>query len=321
MTESDVEAASEVEGARAGRCAIVGRPNVGKSTLLNAILGQKLAIATSKPQTTRHRILGVYTAQGPQTQIAFVDTPGLHRPKNALGRALVEEAQGAIDGSDVVLWLIESPSDKTSVGPSLSTADKEVRDFLRTGTKGPKLVIGLNKVDRLKDKTKLMPWLEFYHRELAPEAVVPIAALKDRGLTQLVGELRKHMPLGMLLYDDPDFVTDRPERFFVAELVREAAIRNTHEEVPYAVAVLIESFEEGSTLTRIQASIIVEKNNHKKIVVGAGGSMLKKIGSEARAEIEKLLDRKVFLGLFVKVIEGWTEDPQRVRELAMETSS
>jgi GTP-binding protein Era len=324
MTESDVDAASEVEVARAGRCAIVGRPNVGKSTLLNAILGQKLAIATSKPQTTRHRILGVYTASNPQTQIAFVDTPGLHRPKNALGRALVEEAQGAIDGSDVVLWLIESPSDKTGTGPTLSPADKEVRDFLRSASaqgSGPKLVIGLNKVDRLKDKTKLMPWLAYYHQELSPEAVVPIAALKDRGLTQLVAELRKHMPEGMLLYDDPDFVTDRPERFFVAELVREAAIRNTHEEVPYAVAVLIESFEEGSTMTRIQASIIVEKNNHKKIVVGSGGSMLTKIGTEARLEIEKLLGRKVFLGLFVKVVEGWTEDPQRVRELAMETSS
>jgi GTPase len=320
MTELDVEAASEVEGARAGRCAIVGRPNVGKSTLLNAILGQKLAIATSKPQTTRHRILGVHTVQTPPTQIAFVDTPGLHRPKNALGRALVEQAQGAIEGSDVVLWLIESPSDRTGTGPQLSPADREVHEFLR-GVKGPKLVVALNKVDRLKDKTKLMPWLQYYHKELSPEAVVPIAALKDRGVNQLVAELRKHMPLGMLLYDDPDFVTDRPERFFVAELVREAAIRNTHEEVPYAIAVMIESFEEGPSLTRVQASIIVEKNNHKKIVVGAGGSMLKKIGSEARAEIEKLLDRKVYLGLFVKVVEGWTEDPQRVRELAMETSS
>lgn len=320
MTELDVEAASEVEGARAGRCAIVGRPNVGKSTLLNAILGQKLAIATSKPQTTRHRILGVHTIANPPTQIAFVDTPGLHRPKNALGRALVEQAQGAIEGSDVVLWLIESPSDRTGTGPQLSPADREVHEFLR-GVKGPKLVVALNKVDRLKDKTKLMPWLQYYHQELKPEAVVPIAALKDRGVNQLVAELRKHMPLGMLLYDDPDFVTDRPERFFVAELIREAAIRNTHEEVPYAIAVMIESFEEGASLTRIQASIIVEKNNHKKIVVGAGGSMLKKIGSEARAEIEKLLDRKVYLGLFVKVVEGWTEDPQRVRELAMETSS
>jgi GTP-binding protein Era len=304
---------------RAGRCAIVGRPNVGKSTLLNALLGQKLAIATAKPQTTRHRILGVYTSSEPATQIAFVDTPGLHRPKNALGRALVEEAQGALDGSEVVLWLIESPSDGDRGSPSLSAADREVRDLLRS-IKGPKLVVGLNKIDRLKDAKKLLPWLAFYQSELAPEAVVPISARKDRGLKQLVGELRKHLPLG-ILYADSDYVTDRPERFFVAELVREAAIRNTREEVPYALAVVIESYEESSTLTRIQASLIVEKQNHKKIVVGAGGSMLKKIGSEARAEIEALLERQVFLGLFVKVIENWTEDPKRVRELAMETSS
>jgi GTP-binding protein Era len=315
MTEHEVDDSAP----RAGRCAIVGRPNVGKSTLLNALLGQKLAIATEKPQTTRHRILGVYSQTEPPTQIAFVDTPGLHRPKNALGRALVEEAQGALEGSDVVLWLLESPNDRTLGAPQLPPADKEVRELLR-GMKGPKLVIGLNKVDKLKDKTKLLPWLTWLTEELKPEAVVPIAALKERGLKQLVSELRQHMPPG-ILYEDPDFITDRSERFFVAELVREATIRNTREEVPYAVAIVIDSFEEGDKLTRIQASVIVERPSHKKIVVGAGGAMLKKIGSEARAEIEAMLERKVFLGLFVKVVEGWTEDPTRVRELAMETSS
>jgi GTP-binding protein Era len=304
---------------RAGRCAIVGRPNVGKSTLLNALLGQKLAIATEKPQTTRHRILGVYSESDPPTQIAFVDTPGLHRPKNALGRALVEEAQGALEGSDVVLWVLESPSDRTVAAPGLLPADKEVRELLR-GVASAKLVVGLNKIDKLKDKSKLLPWLTWLTEELKPEAVVPIAALKERGLKQLVAELRKHMPPG-ILYDDPDFITDRPERFFVSELVREQTIRNTREEVPYAVAVLIDSFEETDKLTRIQATIVVERQGHKKIVVGAGGQMLKKIGSEARVEIEALLERKVFLGLFVKVVEGWTENPTRVRELAMETSS
>jgi GTPase len=309
----------EQDGPRAGRCAIVGRPNVGKSTLLNALLGQKLAIATNKPQTTRQRILGVYAQTEPPTQIAFVDTPGLHRPKNALGRALVEEAQGALEGTDVVLWLIESPSDRTVGEPALAGPDREVRELLRS-LQSAKVVLGVNKVDRLKDKTKLLPWLAYFQTELQPQAVVPISALKTGGIKQLVAELRKHMPEG-ILYDDPDFVTDRPERFFVAELVREAAIRNTHEEVPYAVAVQIESYEDSPTLVRIQASLIVEKPNHKKIVVGAGGSMLKRIGSEARKEIEQLLGRKVFLGLFVKVIEGWTEDPRAVRELALETSS
>lgn len=304
---------------RAGRVAIVGRPNVGKSTLLNALLGQKLSIATSKPQTTRHRILGVYSESEPPTQIAFVDTPGLHRPKNALGRALVEEAQGALADVDVVLWLVESPSDRSGDQPVLAPQDREVRELLKANT-GTKLVLGLNKIDRLKDKTKLLSWLTFYEKELAPLAIVPISALKARGVKQLVGELRKHLPEGQL-YEDPDFLTDRPERFFVSELVREAAIRNTHEEVPYAVAVLVESFEDGRDLTRIQATVVVEKENHKKIVVGAGGAMLKKIGSEARKEIEQLLGKKVFLGLFVKVIPNWTEDPASVRRLAMETQS
>jgi GTP-binding protein Era len=303
---------------RAGRCTIVGRPNVGKSTLLNALLGQKLAIATSKPQTTRHRILGVYSASDPPTQIGFVDTPGLHRPKNALGRALVEEAQGALADTDAVLWLLESPSDRTHGPPDLMQADREVKELIASA-KVP-LVVAFNKVDKLKDKTKLFAWLTYVQERIAPQAIVPISALKKRGLAPLINELRKHMPEG-LLYDDPEFVTDRPERFFVAELVREAAIENTHQEVPYALAVMIDSYEEGQALTRIEASIIVERQGHKKILIGKGGSMLKKIGSEARVEIEKLLDRQVFLGLFVKVVPNWTEDPSNVRRLAMETSS
>ncbi len=315
MTDVDDEEMSP----RSGRCAIVGRPNVGKSTLLNALLGQKLAIATAKPQTTRHRILGVYTSTEPPTQIAFVDTPGLHRPKNALGRALVEEAQGALADTEVVLWLIESPHDKSPAEPNLTPQDREVQELLRGASKA-KLVVGLNKIDKLKDKAKLLPYLDFYQRELSPEAVVPISALKERGVKQLISELRKHVPEG-LLYDDPEFLTDRPERFFVAELVREAVIRHTHQEVPYAVAVLIDTFEDTDKLIRIQASIIVDRSNHKKIVVGAGGSMLKQIGSQARVEIENLLERKVFLGLFVKVVENWTEDPASVRRLAMENKA
>ena len=318
MTEQNHENSDE-SAPRAGRIAIVGRPNVGKSTLLNALLGQKLSIATSKPQTTRHRILGVYADEHPPTQLAFLDTPGLHRPRNALGRALVEEAQGALEGADVVLWLVESPTDRSPAEPTLAAQDREVRELLEAG-KGPKLVLALNKVDKLKDKSKLLSWLTFYERELNPVALVPISALKSRGVKQLVAELRKHVPEGVL-YEDPDYLTDRPERFFVAELVREAAIRNTHEEVPYAIAVLIESFEDSPALTRIQATVIVEKENHKKIVVGAAGAMLKKIGSEARKEVEQLLGKKVFLGLFVKVVPNWTEDPATVRRLAMESGS
>jgi GTP-binding protein Era len=261
----------------------------------------------------------VYSSEEPPTQIAFVDTPGLHRPKNPLGRAIVEEAQGALEGADAILWLVEAPSDRGE-SPALSPKDREVRELLGGERKRVPLVLGLNKVDKLKDKAKLLPWLTYYQAELEPAAVVPISALKNKGLQPLLGELRKHMPPGVL-YTDPDYVTDRPERFFVAEAVREQVIRATREEVPYAVAVQIESFEEAPALTRIEATVIVDKPNHKKIIVGAGGSMLKKIGSEARAQIEDMLGRKVYLGLFVKVVPGWTEDPAKVRQLAMETSS
>src|SRR5690349_8396234 len=168
------------EGPRAGRCVIVGRPNVGKSTLLNALLGQKLAIATSKPQTTRHRLLGVYASDEPPTQIAFVDTPGLHRPKNPLGRALVEEAQGALEGTDAILWLVESPTDRGE-SPALSPKDREVLELLGKERKRVPLVLGLNKVDKLKDKSKLLPWLTYYTEQLEPAAVVPISALKKKG--------------------------------------------------------------------------------------------------------------------------------------------
>lgn len=299
---------------RAGRCAIVGRPNVGKSTLLNALLGQKLAIATSKPQTTRHRILGVHLEEDPPTQIAFVDTPGLHRPRNALGRALVEEAQGALDGADVIAWVVEAPSDKDVGEPKVSGPEREVMAALE-GVSTP-VVLVLNKIDRLKQKDKLLPWLTFWHAQREFAGIVPVSALKKRGLQPVLTELRKCLP-GGVLYEDEDFFTDRPERFFVAELVREAAIRNTHQEVPHALTVVIDSFEEGPKLTRIEASIVVERQNQKKILIGKGGSMLKEIGSQARVGIEELLQRKVFLGLFVKVVPGWTDNPHNVRELAM----
>lgn len=303
------------ESPRAGRCAIVGRPNVGKSTLLNALLGQKLAIATSKPQTTRHRILGVYTQEQPATQIALVDTPGLHRPQNALGRALVEEAQGALADADVILWVVEGPSDRTGpAAPALSGPDREVLAALRHND--TPVVLALNKIDRLKDKSAMLPWLSFYQETVAPAAIVPISALRNSGLQPLVAALREQLPEGML-YDDQDFLTDRPERFFAAELVREAAIRKTRQEVPHAIAVLVESFEETGTLTRIEATLVVEKPNQKKILIGAGGSMLKEIGTTARQELESFLQRKVYLGLFVKVVPGWTSDPRSVRELAM----
>jgi len=307
-----VDSSHEDPPARGGRCVIVGRPNVGKSTLLNALLGQKLAIATSKPQTTRHRLLGVYYQAEPPTQIALVDTPGLHRPQSALGRALVEEAQAALSDADGVLWVVEAPTDARAT-PVLSAPDREVRSAL-SGVTTP-IVLAINKIDRLKDKSVLLGWLTFYQETLDPAAIVPISALREKGLAPLVGALREHLGEGLLY--EPDFLTDRPERFFAAEMVREAVIRATREEVPHAVAVVVESFEDTERLTRIEATLVVEKPNQKKILIGAGGSMLKEIGSAARKDLEEFLQRKVYLGLFVKVVPGWTSDPRSVRELAM----
>jgi GTP-binding protein Era len=290
-------------GARAGRAAIVGRPNVGKSTLLNALLGQKLAITASKPQTTRTCILGVYASRKPPTQIAFLDTPGMHRPKNALGRALVEQAKGALAEADVVVMVVE---------PEPAEADEEV---LRAamGAARPVILV-VNKVDRLKPKSALLPRMEAWTKRHEFAALVPISARNADGLDRLVAEIRERLPEGVLY--EADFLTDRPERFFAGELVREAVIAHTRQEVPHGIAVRIEEWDDSPTRARITATIVVEKESHKGIVIGAKGSMLKTIGSEARAEIEKMLGgQKVFLELWVKVVEGWTDDPARTREL------
>jgi GTP-binding protein Era len=291
------------EPARAGRAAIVGRPNVGKSTLLNALLGQKLAITASKPQTTRTCILGVYASEDPPTQIAFLDTPGMHRPKNALGRAIVEEAKAALAEAHVVVMVVE---------PDPAEADEEV---LRAAVgSGRPVVLVVNKVDRVTPKQSLLPRLEAWAKRHAFTALVPMSARQADGVEALVAEIRTHLPEGRL-YEE-DFLTDRPERFFAAELVREAVIANTRQEVPHGVAVRIERWEDGPKLVKISATIVVEKDSHKGIVIGAKGSMLKTVGTEARGEIEKLLGgKKVFLELFVKVVEGWTDDPARTREM------
>jgi GTP-binding protein Era len=301
------------EPPRSGRCAIVGRPNVGKSTLLNALLGQKLAIVASKPQTTRTHILGVYLQADPPTQIAFLDTPGLHRPKNALGRALVESAKGAVEGADVVAMLVEVPARRESGGSAApSAADLEVLATVKAA--GRPTVLAINKVDRLADKGALFPLLEMWSKQHDFAALVPMSARGRDNLDALVKVLRGLLPEGRL-YDDDDFVTDRPERFFVAELVREQVIQKTRQEVPHSVAVLVDSFTDEGRLVRIDATVLVEKDSQKKIVIGAGGAMLKAIGSSARAGIEQLLGKQVMLRLWVKVVPDWTDVEARVREV------
>ena len=298
---------------RAGRVAIVGRPNVGKSTLLNALLGQKLAIVTARPGTTRTCLLGVYASDDPPTQIAFVDTPGLERPRSVLGRALHEEAKGSLEDVDAVLVVVDASRKATGNDPIASDDAAILEQALETGRP---VVLALNKVDKIKDKERLLPMLAAWDQRFDVAALVPLSALKEENLEPLAKELRRVVPEGVLY--PPDFLTDRPTRFLVAELVREALMRHTRQEVPYALAVQIERFSEDTDVTRIEATILVDKSSHKGIVIGSGGERLKTIGTEARQEIEELVQRKVFLKLFVKVDEDWTRDPAKVRRLTRE---
>lgn len=307
--------APKITDVRAGRVAIVGRPNVGKSTLLNALVGQRLAITTPKPGTTRTVLLGVHDGtddEGRRTQIAFLDTPGLESPRSVLGRVLVEEAQGALESIDAIVLMVDA-TDVARAG-DLAPADQRVLSLLDPFAKP--VVLVLNKVDRVKDKAKLLPALEKLEKKKRFAALVPLSASRGSGLGGLVSELRTH--LGTSLLFDDDSVTDRPERFFVAELVREAILGATREEVPYGTAVLIDEWVEEGNLVRVGVTIVVEKDSHKGILIGARGTKLKEIGESARIAIEGFLERKVFLRTFVKVVPGWTKDAAKVRRLVHE---
>jgi GTP-binding protein Era len=302
------------ETARSGRVAIIGRPNVGKSTLLNALLGQKLAIATEKPGTTRSNLLGVYVQKEPPTQIAFIDTPGLHRPRNALGRALVEDAKAGFSGADAIAMITEVGK---SVQPQqfLGGGDAEVLEQLRQ--QSAPVVLVVNKVDRLKNKAEMLPALARANQVFNFSAIVPLSALKHDNLGALVTALREYLPEG-LSYDNQD-LTDRSERYFASELLREAVLEHTRQEVPHGVAVLIDSFEDSPQVTRIGATIVVSKEAHKGIVIGKSGERLKLIGTDARVAMENLFERKVFLETWVKVVNDWTEDPIKVQRLLRES--
>lgn len=313
--EQPDESSESTEAPRAGRVAIVGRPNVGKSTLMNALLGQKLAITTPRPGTTRSCLLGVYFEESPTTQIAFVDTPGLERPRSLMGRVLVEEAQGSIESCDAVLLLIDASKVATHASP-ITDADASL--YEQVSAVGRPVVVGLNKVDRVRDKETLLPMLAAWQERFSPTALIPMSALKERNLAPVVKELRPLLPEGLLY--DPEFLTDRPERYFVAELIREAVLSHTRQEVPYGVAVAIDEFHEDGGLTRISATLLVDRPTHKGILIGKQGAMLKQIGTDARLEIEAFLSRKVFLKLFVRVEEGWTKKPHEVKRLTGGTS-
>jgi len=287
---------------RVGFVTILGRPNAGKSTLVNRLVGQKVAIVTSKPQTTRNRIQGIVTR--PEGQVIFIDTPGVHEGTTALNRQMMREVAAALEGIDVLLLMV----DASRTLPHADSLLLEKAERFRNKT-----ILALNKVDRVP-KPKLLPLLDAFGKAFPFAAMVPISALKGDGCEALVKEILKLLPEGEPYFAE-DQVTDQPERFLAGEIIREKAIQLTYHEVPHALAVIIDKYEETPKLLRIHATLHVERDSQKKILIGHKGEMLKKVGTEARKELEKLLGSKIFLEMYVKVVPDWRENPSRVREL------
>ncbi|HLU61971.1 MAG TPA: GTPase Era [Gammaproteobacteria bacterium] len=301
----------EAEGFRAGLIALVGRPNVGKSTLLNALVGRKVSIVTHKPQTTRHRIMGVRHEAG--HQFVFVDTPGIHlNAKRALNRTLNKSAQAVLDDVDLVVLVVEALR--------FTEEDDHVLRRLRGRDN---VVLVINKVDQVKDKDALLPFIAGMSERMNFAAVVPLSALKTRNLEPLLDELRARLPESPPLFPEEQ-LSDRDERFMVAEIVREKLMERLHEELPYSLTVTVDQMTveppkgKGPGLVRIGATIWVEREGQKAIVIGEGGSMLRTIGRMAREELETRFGRKVFLELWVKQREGWADDPRQLRQLGID---
>ncbi len=283
---------------KSGFVALVGAPNVGKSTLMNQILKEKISITCPKPQTTRNRILGIYNT--PTSQMVFVDTPGIHRARDTFNKILVETALATLSDVDAVAFIV----DVTSKGMDLDRFVLQCLEKLATP-----VILVLNKVDLVKDKAVLLPLIQRYTEMRAFEAVVPVSALKGDGVSELLGELEKLLPEGPRYYPE-DVVTDQPERFLVAEIIREKVFHLTEEEIPYATAVTVDVFKEEpeKPLIRIEATIHVERDSQKGIVIGKGGARLKEIGRQAREDVERLLGCRVYLGLYVRVQKNWRRD-------------
>jgi GTP-binding protein Era len=295
-----------LEDYKCGYIALIGFPNVGKSTLLNRLVGEKLAITSPKPQTTRHRLLGIVNR--PEGQLLFLDTPGVLDPKGALNASLVAAALNALSEADVVVWLVE---------PRLPAPDDQVLLPQLRRLHRP-LIVAINKIDTVA-KPRLLPLISAYH-ELFPGApIIPLSALGGDGLAELAAEILTLLPTSPPLYP-LDQETDSTERFLVAELIRERVLHHTSEEIPHAVAVQVEEFDESRRphLVRLRVVIFVERTSQKGILIGKQGHMLKAIGAEARAEIEALLGAKVFLELWVKVWKNWRKDPKALRALGLQ---
>ncbi len=293
-----------------GFVCILGRPNAGKSTLLNALVGQKLAIVSPKPQTTRNRILGVVQVPAQKKkaggQIVLIDTPGVHKPDTSLGRKMMSEVREALEGCDLLLLIVD-------VTRKFSREDEAVLEIAKKS--GTPVFLLLNKIDLLRNqKDKLLPIIDEYSRLHGFKEVIPLSARKPEGLDLLLEKVIAALPEGPR-YFPADQVTDQPTRFMVGEIIREQVLHATSEEVPYATTVLVEQFEEGAKLTRIAAAIFCEREGQKRILIGKQAQMLKKIGTAARLQIEKMIGTRVFLELFVKVSPDWRESHSFIDEL------
>jgi GTP-binding protein Era len=287
---------------RSGYVSIIGRPNVGKSTLLNSILGEKIAVVTPKPQTTRNKIIGIKTL--PDAQIIFMDTPGIHRPRNRLGEIMVRTAEEALNDVDVILFMVE-PCEPAK-------GDRDIIDLLKK-IRSPVFLL-INKIDVVK-KQDLLLIIDRFSKLYSFKEIIPISAIKQDGVELLIKSICNYLPLGPRYYPD-DLITDQLERFMVSEIIREKAMSMTKQELPYSVAVEVAKWEERKDgLVSINCNIYVERNGQKAIIIGKRGEMMKAIGSAARVDIEKLLNTKVFLELWVKVRRKWRDDKQLLKEL------
>jgi GTPase len=290
-------------GFACGFVSILGRPNAGKSTLLNALVGAKVAIVAAKPQTTQTVVQGVVST--PTAQIVFLDTPGIHQSKTLLNRRMMESVRSAAADRDLLLFVADAAR------PNPDDDSKALDLAKKTGAP---IVLVLNKIDRVPGKNQLLPLIAAYSQLADFREIVPVSAARGDGLDRLLAVIEAALPKGPPLFPS-DHLTDQPERFLAAEMIREKILAETHQEVPHSVAVLVEEWKDEGALTRIAATVYVERDGQKAIIIGARGAALKRIGTAARLDIEHMLERKVFLSLFVKVKQNWRESPEFLNEL------
>lgn len=292
---------------RSGYVALIGRPNAGKSTLLNHLVGEKIAAVSNKPQTTRHKIQGIVTLEN--GQIVFVDTPGVHKPGFLLNRRMMSAVHDAILSVDLLVLMRDA-------SVSTGNGDRFVLDLVKQAEK--KAILVLNKIDKVKDKNNLLPLMEFYSNEYEFAEIIPVSALKGQAIDILLQQIAKHLPEGEPIFAE-DEMTDQPLRVLVAEMVREKILETTGEEIPYVTAVVTEMFDESdSDLPRIYCAIYVERSSQKSIIIGKQGAKIRDIGMKARRDIENLLGKQVFLKLFVKVVEDWRNQEGRLDEIGIQ---